>query len=223
MFILQMFMRNSFIFFYKTLLPWNLCLISLSISNTLFREFSLISMRRVPELPAGPHKLLAILAEPLKQKENLFSLEDQEVSDNLQEFEDWVRLFLHIDVYLTFMPSIFISMYNVSLDQLFALVEQHEYYSLDATYRNWLKVEMQNDAVSPEMLSAEENDQAVAAAKETLELAFLLLKSKFINGCIIWCTSVKICFLCCKISDSICKYLILFSLFLMFLSVAIRG
>ncbi|CAN6373285.1 unnamed protein product [Urochloa humidicola] len=110
-------------------------------SNTLFREFSLISMRRVPELPAGPHKLLAILAEPLKQKENLISLEDQEVSDNLQEFEDW-----------------------------------HEYYSLDATYRNWLKIEMQNAAVSPEMLSAEENDQAAAAAKETLELAFLLLK-----------------------------------------------
>jgi len=110
-------------------------------SNTLFREFSLISMRRVPELPAGPHKLLAILAEPLKQKENLISPEDQEVSDNLQEFEDW-----------------------------------HEYYSLDATYRNWLKVEIQNAAVPPDMLSAEENDQAVAAAKETLELAFLLLK-----------------------------------------------
>ncbi|KAJ1276589.1 hypothetical protein BS78_05G226100 [Paspalum vaginatum] len=109
-------------------------------SNTLFREFSLISMRRVPELPAGPHKLLAILAEPLKQKENLISQEDPEVSDNLLEFEDW-----------------------------------HEYYSLDATYRNWLKVEMQNAAVSPEMLSAEEKDQAVAAAKETLELAFLLL------------------------------------------------
>jgi len=65
-------------------------IISLSISNTLFREFSLISMRRVPELPAGPHKLLAILAEPLKQKENLISLEDPEVSDNLLEFEDWV-------------------------------------------------------------------------------------------------------------------------------------
>ena len=50
----------------------------------------LISMRRVPELPAGSHKLLAILAEPLKQKENLISLEDPEVSDNLLEFEDWV-------------------------------------------------------------------------------------------------------------------------------------
>ncbi|VAH13155.1 unnamed protein product [Triticum turgidum subsp. durum] len=110
-------------------------------SNTLFREFSLISMRRVPELPVGPHKLLAILAEPLKQKENLFSLEDQEVSDNLEEFEDW-----------------------------------HEYYSLDATYRGWLRCEMENSSVPPEMLSAEEKDQAVAAATQTLELAFLLLE-----------------------------------------------
>lgn len=109
-------------------------------SNTLFREFSLISMRRVPELPIGPHKLLAILAEPLKQKENLFSFEDQEVSDNLREFEDW-----------------------------------HEYYSLDATYRGWLRYEMENSSVPPEMLSAEEKDQAVAAARQTLELAFLLL------------------------------------------------
>ncbi|KAG8090488.1 hypothetical protein GUJ93_ZPchr0011g26904 [Zizania palustris] len=109
-------------------------------SNTLFREFSLISMRRVPELPVGPHKLLAILAEPLKQKENLFSLEDPEVFDNSLEFEDW-----------------------------------HEYYSLDATYRSWLKFEMENASVSPEMLSAEEKSQAIAAARETLELAFLLL------------------------------------------------
>lgn len=56
--------------------------------------------------------------------------------------------------------------------------KQHEYYSLDATYRNWLKVEMKNAAVSPDMLSAEEKDQAVAAARETLDLAFLLLHSK---------------------------------------------
>ena len=122
------------------------------------------------------------------------------------------------------MPNIFISMYMCESwsNVLFYLVEQHEYYSLDATYRNWLKVEMQNAAVPPDMLSAEENDQAVAAAKETLELAFLLLKSKFINGCIIWRISVKIYFLCCKISDSICKYSTSFSLFLI-LSVAIRG
>lgn len=58
------------------------------------------------------------------------------------------------------------------------MAKQHEYYSLDATYRSWLKIEMKNAAVSPEMLSAEEKDEAVAAAKETLDLAFLLLRSK---------------------------------------------
>eukprot|EP00267_Zea_mays_P039164 XP_008677922.1 nuclear pore complex protein NUP107 isoform X1 [Zea mays] len=123
------------------MISWKLLIRALTHSNTLFREFSLISMRRVPELPAGPHKLLAILAEPLKQKENLISREDPEVSDNLPEFEDW-----------------------------------HEYYSLDATYRSWLKIEMMNAAVSPEMLSAEEKGQAVAAAKETLNLACSLLR-----------------------------------------------
>lgn len=58
------------------------------------------------------------------------------------------------------------------------MFKQHEYYSLDATYRSWLKFEMENAAVPPEMLSAEEKDQAVAAARETLELAFFLLLSK---------------------------------------------
>jgi hypothetical protein len=56
-----------------------------------------VSMRRAPELPAGPHKLLAILAEPLKQKDNIFSLEDPDVSDNLQEFEDWVCYLFYLD------------------------------------------------------------------------------------------------------------------------------
>jgi nuclear pore complex protein Nup107 len=81
----------NFLFFYFISME---LIVNLRIfSNTLFREFSLISMRRVSELPIGPHKLLAILAEPLKQKEN-FSLEDQEISENLQEFEDWVRSLL---------------------------------------------------------------------------------------------------------------------------------
>lgn len=61
------------------------------------------------------------------------------------------------------------------------MFKQHEYYSLDATYRSWLKFEMENASISPEMLSAEEKSQAVAAAKETLELAFLLLYSKLLN------------------------------------------
>jgi nuclear pore complex protein Nup107 len=58
------------------------------------------------------------------------------------------------------------------------MAKQHEYYSLDATYRGWLRCEMENSSVPPEMLSAEEKDQAVAAATQTLELAFLLLLSK---------------------------------------------
>jgi hypothetical protein len=74
------------------------------------------------------------------------------------------------------------------------MVKQHEYYSLDATYRNWLKVEMVNATVAPEILSTEEKDQAVAAAQETLELAFLLLHSKLF-GCFTCCAIVELYFL----------------------------
>jgi hypothetical protein len=58
-------------------------------------------MRRIPELPAGPHKLLAFLVETLKQKENLISLEDPEVSDNLLEFEDrvWSLLLMPMNIF----------------------------------------------------------------------------------------------------------------------------
>ncbi|CAL5379496.1 unnamed protein product [Camellia sinensis] len=41
-----------------------------------------------------------------------------------------------------------------------------EYYSCDATYRNWLKVELENVEVSPLELSVEENQRAIAAGKE---------------------------------------------------------
>lgn len=69
--------------------------------------------------------------------------------------------------------------YLAILDKVIAfVVRQHEYYSLDATYRGWLRCEMENSSVPPEMLSAEEKDQAIAAATQTLELAFLLLESK---------------------------------------------
>ncbi|CAL5381210.1 unnamed protein product [Camellia sinensis] len=40
-----------------------------------------------------------------------------------------------------------------------------EYYSCDATYRNWLKVELENVEVSPLELSVEEKQRAIAAAK----------------------------------------------------------
>ncbi|KAL7204931.1 hypothetical protein ACSBR2_017950 [Camellia fascicularis] len=53
-----------------------------------------------------------------------------------------------------------------------------EYYSCDATYRNWLKVELENVVVSPLELSVEEKQRAIAAAKETLNSSFSLLLRK---------------------------------------------
>lgn len=109
-------------------------------SNTLFREFALISMWRVPKMPVGAHMLLSFLAEPLKQKDTLLSSDDPDVSENLHEFEDW-----------------------------------HSYYSCDATYRNWLKIELANSAVPPTELSPEEKENAIAAARETLRSSLSLL------------------------------------------------
>ncbi|KAJ0008281.1 hypothetical protein Pint_29237 [Pistacia integerrima] len=51
-----------------------------------------------------------------------------------------------------------------------------EYYSCDATYRNWLKIELENADVSE--LSFEEKQRAVAAAQETLNLSLVLLQRK---------------------------------------------
>ncbi|CAA2972462.1 nuclear pore complex NUP107 [Olea europaea subsp. europaea] len=64
---------------------------ALTHSNILFREFSLISMWRVPAMPIGAHTLLSSLAEPLKQPtESFLSTEDPDVTENLREFKDWV-------------------------------------------------------------------------------------------------------------------------------------
>ncbi|KAI8026166.1 Nuclear pore complex protein NUP107 [Camellia lanceoleosa] len=52
------------------------------------------------------------------------------------------------------------------------------YYSCDATYRNWLKVELENVEVSYLELSVEEKQRAIAAAKETLNSSFSLLFRK---------------------------------------------
>ncbi|CAL5379620.1 unnamed protein product [Camellia sinensis] len=56
--------------------------------------------------------------------------------------------------------------------------DRSEYYSCDATYRNWLKVELKNVKVSPLELSVEEKQRAIAAAKETLNSSFSLLLRK---------------------------------------------
>ncbi|KAK3198179.1 hypothetical protein Dsin_021594 [Dipteronia sinensis] len=53
-----------------------------------------------------------------------------------------------------------------------------EYYSCDATYRNWLKIELENADVSPLELSFEEKQRAFAAAQETLNLSLLLLQRR---------------------------------------------
>ncbi|XWS18791.1 hypothetical protein CRYUN_Cryun32bG0075200 [Craigia yunnanensis] len=50
-----------------------------------------------------------------------------------------------------------------------------EYYSCDATYRNWLKIELSNADVSLVELSVEEKERAIAAAQETLNLSLSLL------------------------------------------------
>ncbi|KAL7603921.1 nuclear pore complex protein NUP107 [Lactuca sativa] len=113
-------------------------------SNVLFREFSLISMWRVPSMPIGAHKLLSILAEPLKHSsEALFSTEDNDVSDSMREFEDW-----------------------------------NEYYSCDATYRNWLQIELENAGIDPQDISNEEKHRANVVAMETLSSSMALLLRK---------------------------------------------
>ncbi|XP_057504964.1 nuclear pore complex protein NUP107 [Actinidia eriantha] len=53
-----------------------------------------------------------------------------------------------------------------------------EYYSCDATYRNWLKVELENAEISPLELSVEEKQRAISAAMETKNSSLLLLLRK---------------------------------------------
>ncbi|XP_047340938.1 nuclear pore complex protein NUP107 [Impatiens glandulifera] len=50
-----------------------------------------------------------------------------------------------------------------------------EYYSCDATYRNWLGIELENVEVPPSELSVEEKQRTMMAAKETLDSSLLLL------------------------------------------------
>lgn len=65
-----------------------------------------------------------------------------------------------------------------------------EYYSCDATYRNWLKIDLDNAEVSSPELSNDEKQRAVAAARETLDSSMLLLQRKenpwlvFVEDCI---------------------------------------
>ncbi|KAJ1407061.1 Nuclear pore protein [Sesbania bispinosa] len=53
-----------------------------------------------------------------------------------------------------------------------------EYYSCDATYRNWLKIELESAEVPVSELSVEEKERAISAAKETLNVSLSLLERK---------------------------------------------
>ncbi|EXC32294.1 Nuclear pore complex protein [Morus notabilis] len=67
--------------------------------------------------------------------------------------------------------------YNVS-ENLREFQDWSEYYSCDATYRNWLKIELENSDVSPLELSLEEKQRVTSAAKEALNSSLLLLMRK---------------------------------------------
>ncbi|KAK2353328.1 nuclear pore complex protein [Trifolium repens] len=56
--------------------------------------------------------------------------------------------------------------------------EWREYYSCDATYRNWLKIELENAEVPVSELSLEEKERAISAAKETLTASLSLLERR---------------------------------------------
>lgn len=55
---------------------------------------------------------------------------------------------------------------------------QREYYSCDAFYRNWLKIDLENAEVASHVISSEEKQRAVSAARETLDSSLQLLQSE---------------------------------------------
>ncbi|KAJ7559069.1 hypothetical protein O6H91_04G068600 [Diphasiastrum complanatum] len=121
-------------------------------SNILFREFALNSLERTSKIPAGVHVLLSHLAEPLQQPTDiLFSLENYNVQEQFEEFQDW-----------------------------------KEYFAFDALYRNWLKVQDENQNVPDEVLSSEEKEREFSAAKQALDAALSLLQRCEDGGAFMW-------------------------------------
>ncbi|XP_058108684.1 nuclear pore complex protein NUP107 isoform X2 [Magnolia sinica] len=60
-------------------------------------------------------------------------------------------------------------------ENLHEFKDWRDYYSCDATYRNWLKADLENAEVPPPDLSIEERERASAAARETLNSSLSLL------------------------------------------------
>ncbi|XP_061342885.1 nuclear pore complex protein NUP107 isoform X2 [Gastrolobium bilobum] len=67
--------------------------------------------------------------------------------------------------------------YNV-FEDLREFQDWREYYSCDATYRNWLKIELENAEVPVSELSLEEKERAISMAKETVNASLSLLERK---------------------------------------------
>lgn len=100
-------------------------------SNLLLREFALISLRRNCKMPAGAHKLLGYLVEPLKHSIEYSLYPQHSMQENVHEIQEW-----------------------------------REYFTCDALYRNWMKIEMSNAQIPT--LSFEEKDMALMAANEAI-------------------------------------------------------
>ncbi|XP_024969419.1 nuclear pore complex protein NUP107 isoform X3 [Cynara cardunculus var. scolymus] len=63
-------------------------------------------------------------------------------------------------------------------DSLREFEDWNEYYSCDATYRNWLQVELENAEIDPPDVSNEEKQRATVVAMETLSSSMTLLLRK---------------------------------------------
>lgn len=75
------------------------------------------------------------------------------------------------------------------------IIDQSEYYSCDATYRNWLKIDLENTEVSSPELSNEEKQRAVAAARETLDSSLMLLQSELLH---LYCSQISLLSFVCS-------------------------
>lgn len=76
--------------------------------------------------------------------------------------------------------------HNVS-ENLKEFQDWREYYACDALYRNWLKIEMDNEDVSPIELSSEEREKAAVAARQALNASLSLLERKYTP----WLTGIQ--------------------------------
>ncbi|GAB2250050.1 hypothetical protein Droror1_Dr00013409 [Drosera rotundifolia] len=63
-------------------------------------------------------------------------------------------------------------------DYLKEFKDWSEFYCCDATYRNWLNIELENSEVSPLDLSLEERQRAITTAEETISSSLSVLQRK---------------------------------------------